>query len=256
MKLPDAPAPSTEFKNAIGSDIPKEFALAARKDIGAIEKMAETPEEKEVLTKEALTRQYVICVDRSGSMGFKDKEQGRTRWKSAKMAVETLLPVIFKHDADGSVPLYLFDSNVTFVGECTDPQQVAEVFDSYQPGSSTNLAACLEEAMGTYLGSKRPNYEVVPGTTFIVLLDGGADDPDKVKAILKKYADPKNGFVANHTQAAVSFVQIADDPGATNFLQDLDNMQPPETDICDTCKDDVIYETGGIEKLLMNAIFD
>ena len=39
MKLPDAPAASTTFKNAIGSDIPEEFALAARKDIGNIEKM-------------------------------------------------------------------------------------------------------------------------------------------------------------------------------------------------------------------------
>lgn len=255
MKLPDAPPASKEFKNAIGSDVPKEFAMVARKDIDAIEKMAETPKEKEDLTKEAMTRQYVICVDKSGSMSFNDKN-GRTRWISAKMAVEALIPIIFKYDADGSVPLYLFGSDVDFVGECTNPQQVAEVFDKYQPGGTTNLSACLESAMGTYLGTKRANYEVVPGTTFIVLLDGGADDPAKVKEILRKFADPKNGFVANHTQAAVSFVQIADDAGATKFLQDLDDMEPPETDICDSKRDDLLYEKGGIEKLLRDAIFD
>lgn len=255
MKLPDAPPASKEFKNAIGSDIPKEFALAARKDIDAIDKMAETKEEKEDLTKEAMTRQYVICVDKSGSMSFNDKN-GRKRWMSAKMAVEALIPVIFKYDADGSVPLYLFGSDVDFVGECTKPEQIAEVFDKFQPGGTTNLSSCLEEAMGTYLGTKRANYEVVPGTTFIVLLDGGADDADAVKSVMKKYADPKNGFVANHTQAAISFVQIADDPTATRFLQGLDDMNPPETDICDCVKDDLIYEKGGIDKLLTKAIFD
>ena len=175
---------------------------------------------------------------------------------SAKMAVEALIPVIFKYDADGSVPLYMFGSHVDFVGECTKPEQVAEVFDKYQPGGTTNLSACLEMAMETYLGKKRANYEVVPGTTFIVLLDGGADDSEAVKELLKKYADPANGYVANHTQAAVSFVQIADDPGATKFLQELDDMEPPKTDICDTSKDDILYKKGGIDQLLMNAIFD
>ena len=202
-----------------------------------------------------MTRQYVICVDKSGSMSFNDKN-GRTRWMSAKMAVEALIPVIFKYDADGSVPLYLFGSDVDFVGECTKPEQIAEVFDKYRPGGTTNLSTCLEEAMETYLGKKRANYEVVPGTTFIVLLDGGADDSDAVKKILKKYADPKNGYVSNHTQAAVSFIQIADDPGATKFLQDLDEMEPPQTDITDHKKDDIIYEKGGIDKLLRDAIFD
>lgn len=80
---------------------------------------------------------------------------------SAKMAVEALIPVIFKYDADGSVPLYLFGSSTEFVGECTNPQQIAEVFEKYQPGGTTNLSDCLEKAMETYLGKKRANYEVI-----------------------------------------------------------------------------------------------
>lgn len=39
MRLPDAPPASTTFKSAVGSDIPEQFAIAARKDIDAIEKM-------------------------------------------------------------------------------------------------------------------------------------------------------------------------------------------------------------------------
>lgn len=39
MKLPDAPPASKTFQNAVGSDVPEEFALAARKDIDNIDKM-------------------------------------------------------------------------------------------------------------------------------------------------------------------------------------------------------------------------
>lgn len=254
MKLPDAPAPSTEFNPAEGSTIPEEFALKAREDIGNIEKMAETPEEKEALIKEGLTRQYVLIIDRSGSMSWKDKTS--TRWTSARKVTEALLPVLFNYDPDKSIPLFLFDSNVTFVGECTEPHQIGQVFDTYGPGSTTNLSGALEEAMSTYAGTKRPNYKVVPGTTFIVLLDGGADDPTAVQKVIQKYADPNNGFVENHTQLAISFIQIADDPGATAFLEELDNNCKP-LDIVDTKKDDdCLAGEAGIEKVLRDAVMD
>ena len=64
MKLPTAPAPSTEFKNAPGSVVPKEFAIAARYNPGNIPDMAESPSEMKELCKEALARQYVLIVTR------------------------------------------------------------------------------------------------------------------------------------------------------------------------------------------------
>ena len=255
MKLPQSNPPSTEFKNAEGSDIPQEYALAARIDPEKnIPKMAETKEEECVLKKEALVRQYVLLIDRSGSMSWPDRGRG-SRWMSAQKATEALVPVLFKHDVDKSIPIYLFDSDVTFVGECTDVSQVQAIFNEYQPGSTTNLAQALDTAMQTYLGSKRANYELVPGTTFIVFLDGGADDKNAVIQTLQKYADPANGYIANHTQAAVSFIQIADDHSATEFLQSLDDLKP--LDIVDTKKDDLLF-TGpqGIEQLLHDAVFD
>ncbi|ACH46899.1 putative von Willebrand factor [Feldmannia species virus] len=253
MKLPVSEA-STTFANAEGSAVPKEFALAARSNPEQIPQMAESAAETKMLEKEALVRQFVLLIDRSGSMGWPDGDD-KTRWERAKEVTKALVPSLFKYDVDKSIPLFLFDSEVSFVGECTNASQIETVFTEYQPGTTTNLSGALEQAMEMYLGSKRVNYEVVPGTTFIVLLDGGADNPDEVVQVLQKYADPANGYISNHTQAAVSFVQIADDISATMFLRSLDELKP--LDIVDTKKDDFIFSTdGGVDKLLHDAVFD
>lgn len=241
------------FQNAPGSTVPQEFALAARANPDVIKEMAETPAETRELKKEALARQYVLIIDRSGSMAARDGLG--TRWDSAASAVAKIIETVFKYDVDHSVPLYLFDHDVEFVGECTNVGQVSQVFSEYKPRGTTDLAKVLDVAMEEYAGRKRPNYALIPGVTFIVLLDGGADDEAAVRRVIQKFATPANGFIANHTQLAVSFVQIGDDSGATRFLKDLDDNLPP-IDVIDTKKDDIIFTPGGIDRLLHDAIFD
>lgn len=58
--------------------------------------------------------------------------------------------------------------------------------------------------------------------TFIVLLDGGGNNPERVRSVLTKYATASNGHVSNLTPAAVAVIQIGDDLNATEFLNDLD----------------------------------
>lgn len=255
MKLPTKTL-STEFKNAEGSSVPEEFALEARKNPEVITEMAETVKEYKELEKEALARQYVLIIDKSGSMETADPgvDQGPTRWDSARRAVENFIDTIFKYDIDHTIPVYLFDTSPKFLGEVQKPGQVLKIFKEYKPGGTTNLADVLEEALEEYAGRKRPNYEVVPGTTFIVLLDGSADDEKAVFKVIQKYADPKNGYVSNHTQIAISFIQIGDDESATKFLQQLDDSIEP--DICDTKKDDILREPNGLDRVLYDAIFD
>ncbi len=252
MRLPPTAPPALEFINAPGSAVPREFAVEARKNPDAIEHMAETQQEKRELRSEALARQYVILVDRSGSMGASDGVG--TRWDSARTAVESMVETIFRYDIDHSVPLYVFDDAVEFIGELTSPSQVLKVFQSYRPRGCTDLAKALKEALGTWAGTRRPNYATVPGTTFIVLLDGGADDESAVMSTLRHFAEPTNGYIQNHTQLAISLVQIGDDPQAARFLKRLDDEIIP--DICDTKKDDILREHGGIDRLLHDAIFD
>jgi hypothetical protein len=144
---------------------------------------------------------------------------------------------------------------VTFVGECTDVDQVAGIFQDYKPRGTTDLAKALDTAMEEYAGRKRPDFAQIPGTTFIVILDGSTDDNDEVIRVIKKFADLKNGYIQNHTNLAVSFVQIGDDAGATQFLQFLDDGMG-EPDIVDSKGAALLFTPGGDDKLLMDAIFD
>jgi hypothetical protein len=227
--------------------------MAVRTNPDLIGEMAETPQETRDLRKEALARQYVLICDRSYSMTAKDG--AGTRWTSACAAIQKLVGTIFEYDVDHSVPLYVFDHETTFVGELTDPSQVLNVFKEIEPRGSTDLAKVLQTAMSTYAGKARNNFAVVPGTTFIVILDGCADDNDAVKRTLQQFADPTNGYIDNHTQIAVSFVQVGDDRSATAFLQDLDdNLRP--LDIVDHKSSNILWQPNGIDILLHDAIFD
>lgn len=256
MKLPQpATAPPMEFANAKGSTVPQEFAMEVRKNPDLIPQMAETRSEVKELQTEALVRQYVIIVDRSGSMTTGDGLM-KTRWDSARKAVEKLVDAVFKYDTDGRVPLYLFDDQVEFVGECTNSSQIKGVFESYKPRGTTKLAECLDAAMKTYLAKNRVDAEFLPGTTFIVILDGTTDSNESVKTVINHYADPANGYIKSHTDAAISFLRIGDDPGAIKFLQELDDGSPEYPDIIDTKPDNFIYQKDGPQKLLYDAIFD
>jgi hypothetical protein len=110
-----------------------------------------------------------------------------------------------------------------------------------------------------YAGKVRNNFAVVPGTTFIVILDGCPNDHEvgenAVKNVLRHFADPSNGYIDNHTQIAVSFVQVGDDAKASKFLKALDD-DIPGLDICDYKKDNILWEPNGIDVLLHDAIFD
>ena len=256
MKFPPpATAPSVEFSNAKRSTVPKEYAIEARKNPDVIPQMAETPSELKDLQKEALVRQYVILIDRSGSMKLPDGFM-KTRWDSARKVVTKIIDSVFEYDTDGRVPVYLFDDQVEFLGECTNSSHVKGVFESYGPRGTTDLAQCLDVAMKTHSGNRRPDYSVVPGTTYVVVLDGTTDNNSAVKDIIRHYADPASGYIENHTQIGISFVQVGSDPGATSFLKDLDDGIEGVPDIVDTKSDSFVMKKGGPDKLLFDAIFD
>lgn len=252
MKLP-VNQPATTFINAPQSTVPEEFAMQARKLPSNIGEMAETPQEATDLKKEALARQYVLLIDKSASMQSPDG--AGTRWSSTELAVRGMVDAVFKYDIDHSIPVFLFGDRVDDIGELTDSSQVLQLFKEYQPdGRSTNLAAGLQAALSKYLGSKRENYEYVPGTTVIIFTDGKPDSEGAVRDYIKEIVDPSKGYISNHEELALSFIQVGDDAGASKFLKGLDDGFAP--DICDTKKDDDLRQAGGIERVLFDAIFD
>lgn len=101
---------------------------------------------KEDLMREALVRQYVLIIDKSGSMNATEylDDNHVSRWQRAQNIVENLIDTIFQYDMDKSVPLYFFDRIPFFAGEMRDKTQVSNTFRQYSPDGSTNLAGGVE----------------------------------------------------------------------------------------------------------------
>ncbi|MFK7826931.1 MAG: VWA domain-containing protein [Oligoflexales bacterium] len=286
LKLPNKTMKKTEFtpaSNSLSSQDDfkgqeneyKELALHARKNPEKINALAsemvedENPAEKEEikeyvaseLRKEALARQYVLLIDKSASMGSYDKDGGvrGDRWGAAEKATKGLVDAMFKNDMDHKVPSYLFGHNVETIGELTDSHQVMQLFKEHDPdGRNTNLSDALSTALEDHIGMRRNNYEVVPGTTIVVITDGAPNSEDRVRTVLQKYANPENGYIKNDEELAITFIQIGDDEGARLFLKSMDkgwSFGGRKMDICDTKKDDDLRRMGP-EKILEEAIFD
>jgi Mg-chelatase subunit ChlD len=82
--------------------------------------------------------------------------------------------------------MYVFDHETTFVGELGDPSDVINVFKDLAPRGSTDIAKALEVAMKYVCRKARNNFAVVPGTTFIVILDGSPNDKEVGENAVKK----------------------------------------------------------------------
>lgn len=267
-------AADPDFKGKEGQEIYKEIAMEVRHDpkqadIKAVE-LANEPgrtaaEKRELaeyvateLKKEALARQYVLLIDNSGSMGSADPDGG-TRWKAAENVTKQLIDAMFKYDMDHKVPVFLFGHEIVNVGEVSKPEHVMAIFKDHGPtGASTDLASALDASLKLHLGASRNNYEVVPGTTIVVITDGAPNSQSAVLETLRRYADPKNGLIKNDEELAISFIQVGDDSGAKSFLDGLDGgfmFDGRKLDICDTKKDDDVRKLGA-EKILADAIFD
>jgi hypothetical protein len=211
------------------------------------------------LKREGLARQYVLLIDKSTSMSRPDPDGG-TRWIATENATRDLINAMFEYDMDHKVPVYLFGNKIETIGELTSADQVMRLFKEHAPdGTSTNLAGALDAAMRDHLGKSRNNYDVVPGTTIVVLTDGEPDSQSAVEEILKYYVNPKNNYVKDDKELAISFIQIGDNKDATAFLDRIDNdgftFDGKKLDVCDTKKDDVLRAKGAAY-ILEQAIYD
>ncbi|MEM6503749.1 MAG: hypothetical protein AAF685_18200, partial [Cyanobacteria bacterium P01_C01_bin.89] len=141
---------------------------------------------------------------------------------------------------------YTFASKVKELNNVT-AQMVMDLFEKNHPFGSTNLAGLLNVVL---LQKWKPE---VP-TTLIVVTDGQPDDRAAAAQVLIE-ATKKMQF---DEQLAVSFIQIGNDPGATRFLQFLDDElvgMGARFDIVDT----VPVESFGdrsLEDILLSAIND
>jgi len=191
--------------------------------------------------KAQLQRDYVLLIDRSGSMST-----GR-RWRDACNAVKTLAPYVCKFDPDG-INLFFFDHDVLRFENITNPTVVESVFEKHKPRGSTNLAKALHAALEDHFNGKRG------ATTILVVTDGAPDSKSEVRRILMRASNS----VEELDELSISFIQIGDESGATKFLEELDDdlvNQGAKMDIVDTITSEECSRIS-FSELVARSIYD
>jgi hypothetical protein len=174
----------------------------------------------------------IVGIDRSGSMGDPGKS-GKSKWEEAQEGTKALVREAIKVDSDG-VTLCLFNGADTLkeYKNVKDAAVVDQIFTENSPMSGTPTNVLLNKYLGEYLTAKKAGNNPKP-IILGVVTDGEPTDRKATKAaIINATKDmEKDGEIG------ISFIQIGNDPGATSFLQDLDdNLQNEgaKFDIVDT----------------------
>lgn len=200
------------------------------------------------MTNEELAkRDYVMLIDRSGSMGTKHKG-GRTRFQYAQEQTEALARKCAEFDADG-IDVILFNNSVKVYTGVT-PEKVTQVFKESEPSGGTATDAALKHVFDEYF--KKKTAGTAKPVTVLCITDGEPNDP---KAVAKVIVEASKKIDADE-ELAVTFIQVGDDEGARKFLQSLDDdleAQGAKFDIVDT-KNEEEMDNMSLTEILIEAV--
>lgn len=159
-------------------------------------------------------------------------------WREAGEAVKCLAPKVCKADPDG-VSIFFFSSgSPSSYHNIKSADDVDGLWQREHPHGTTDLGGCLDEVFAKHEQDKHGKYKK---TTVLVITDGEPNSRDHVRHSLQQAADRQGSAKDLH----VSFVQVGDDSGATQFLENLDEGVGAKWDIVDTMKDDNVKASGG-----------
>lgn len=193
---------------------------------------------------------FVIAIDKSGSMETADTAGGKSRFESAKEYATSIAMKCEKYDTDG-IDVILFNNSAKLYQNVTS-DKVEQIFKENSPMGGTATDEALNVAFGLQK-EKASNGDNKP-MILVVFTDGEPNDRNAVvSAIVNKTKE-----MTSDDELGISFVQIGADSGARKFLEYLDDNLVnlgAAFDIVD-CKDEKELESLSIDDLLLQAIND
>jgi uncharacterized protein with von Willebrand factor type A (vWA) domain len=206
--------------------------------------------ESGMITKADLSkRDYVLVIDKSGSMCEKDCTGGKSRWAYCSESAYALASKMEEFDDDG-IDIYLFSNNFKKFSNVT-ADRVKDIFLENDPLGGTALHLVLKDVLDNYFSKKMSTSKPL---TVLVLTDGEPDDRVTVAKVIMD-ATKK---IENDDEIGISFIQVGRNEGAKKFLKSLDDdLQScgAKFDIVDTITIDDM-ENLSLSEVLLNAVND
>lgn len=194
-------------------------------------------------------RDYFLIIDTSGSMATDDCPNKSTRLQFAKETTLAFVHKIIPFDPDG-ITLITFSTRHQIVDNVKSKTQIEQIF-SREPNGNTKLALPLEYVFKRYLEEKQQKKTKPQGAYIVVVTDGAADDKEAVKQAITGFSQKLD----TQTEIGILFLQIANDPSAKQFLDELDvALKPPKgTAKFDIVAVSTIEDVNSISKALVSA---
>ena len=171
----------------------------------------------------------VFLIDDSGSMTqFANKSlgSGPTRWDQVKQAIRDIAPKCTQYDSDG-IDIHFLNQKEPFEG-VTDAKRVTDIFNFVKPRGSTPTGKRIHDILHPYVEKceaafklKQSNENAPKPLNLIVITDG--EPSDDVEAALIDIGERLDKIEADSHQVGVQFVQVGDEPRASESLRILDD---------------------------------
>lgn len=204
-----------------------------------------------IMNEELSMRNYVVVIDRSGSMSDSVSETNfTTRWNYAKESVIALARKCAEYDPDG-IDVYTFNRSFQRFPNTT-PDKVIEIFKNVSPNGGTDFVPVLTDVFNNHFNhSDRP-------TSVIVITDGEPTDGVQGQRQLANLIVSTSKKMESNNELGISFIQIGNDKSAREFLKKLDDDMMSvgaKFDICDTKTCDEL-ENMSLDQVLLDIVND
>lgn len=201
--------------------------------------------------KDLSKRNYVIVIDRSGSMADSVSSKILTsKWQYVQESVQSLARKCHELDKDG-IDIYLFNRTFQKFLNST-PENIRSIFADYAPMGGTDFLPVLTEAIDHHF-----KHSQLP-TSIIVITDGEPSDGIQGQKALANLIVSTSKKLESDYELGISFIQVGYDKQATEFLKKLDDelvSVGAKFDICDVKTFDEL-ENIPLEKILLDIVND
>lgn len=206
---------------------------------------------KSSVTNEELAKyDFVVMIDKSGSMSTVDCPGNKSRWDYAQEQASAIARECAKYDSDG-IDVVVFNGSAKPYPNTT-PEKVAQVFAENSPSGGTDTAGALKLVLDAYTTRKAAG--TAKPVIIVCITDGAPNDEKAVDNVIINHANS----MTEDGETGITFVQIGKDVHARAFLKHLDDdLQGlgAKYDIVDT-KNDEEMDSISITDILTQAITD